>query len=105
MEFEDVGMLDPFEIPKSFELAHEVLKQYNFYTEVYPDNVVSEILEATTEKRNMQPPKCIFVPSKKIVRTMIRAMAEYGATDSEECFLLRFGLLEDPNWYIKQEKE
>jgi hypothetical protein len=102
-EFEDVGMLNPFETTQSFVKAHETLKYYNFNTEVYPDTVISELLEATKEHRNIKPPKCIFVPSKKIVRIMIKAMAEFATRDSQECFLLRFGLLDDPNWYLKQD--
>ena len=40
-----------------------------------------------------------------MIRTMIRAMAEFSARDSEEAFLLRFGLFDNPNWYLKQHNE
>ena len=50
-----------------------------------------------TKKGNpLKPPKTVFLPSKKILRQMIRALAQFGKDDHFR-FLLRFALLENPN--------
>ena len=50
-------------------------------------------MAALQKRKKVQPPKMIFVPSKSLLRKMIRAMLKYG---KDEKFLLRFALLEDP---------
>jgi len=34
----------------------------------------------------------IFMPSKSVIKTMVKANLKYGATDTLDQFLLRFGL-------------
>ena len=41
------------------------------------------------------------MPSKKIMRLMIETNVEYSHKDSLEEFLLRFGVVHNPNWYLK----
>jgi hypothetical protein len=36
---------------------------------------------------------------------MIKANIMYGEKDSEMMFLLRFGLLDNPNWHLKNNEE
>ena len=69
---------------------------------MYPDAVVSELLEATRLKRNIKPPKCIFVPEDDMVCTMVKAVAKHGHKTNEEAFFLRFGLLDDPLCYLQE---
>jgi len=45
------------------------------------------------EKENLKPPKCLFVPSDKMMRIFMKAVAKWGKDDSEHAFLLRFGLV------------
>ena len=47
-----------------------------------------------------KPPKTRFVPDRAILRVMIEANLKYSKKDNEQKFLLRFGLLDDPNWYL-----
>lgn len=96
--FLEVNMLDPF-APDVKPVMTQV-KNYSFMTQVYPDSVVGELLEATKHKLNIKPPRCVFVPHDDLVRTMIEAVALYGHTKNYESFFLRFGLLDDPNWYL-----
>ena len=100
--FSSVLLVDPFNQAKSLQLAESQIISYDFAKEVYPSFNIKEILEATKEKRNIKPPKCIFLPSREIVRAMIRAIMKWGNSDTEEAFFLRFGLLDEPNWYFKQ---
>jgi hypothetical protein len=39
-----------------------------------------------------KPPRMIFMPSKSVIKTMVKANLKYGATDTLNQFLLRFGL-------------
>jgi hypothetical protein len=71
-----------------------------FEVDVYPKDVMSELHEAVEKTGSIKPPKCIFIPTRKMVRTMIRAIYKWGSKDTTEAFLLRFGLLDDPNWYM-----
>ena len=57
------------------------------------------IFEAIEAKTNIQPPKTVFIPSKELLRKMIRALIKYERDDPEKLFL-RFGLIE--NFKIKK---
>jgi hypothetical protein len=65
---------------------------------------MSKLYEAVRKTNSIKPPKCIFIPTREMVRTMIRAIYKWGSTDTTEAFLLRFGLLDDPNWYMNETK-
>ena len=78
---------------------------YDFYTSVYPDSIIGEILEAVKEKRSIKPPKCIFRPETELFRIMIRVNIINSKNDTISAFLSRFGILDSPNWYLKKEDE
>ena len=88
-------MLDPFDDEAS-QKAQSEIESVNFSTYVYTE----EKSLANTQQDITKLPKCTFLPSQELVRKMIRAIFKWGATDTEEAFFLRFGLLEDPNWYL-----
>ena len=46
----------------------------------------------------------MFVPSKALMRNMIRAVIRFGRKDDPKKFLLRFGLVERPTELLKNEK-
>ena len=52
------------------------------------------------KKKPLQPPGVIFMPSKRILRIMIEANIEHSQTESLEKYLLRFGLVTNPLWYL-----
>ena len=43
-----------------------------------------------------KPPKTVFVPSRSVIRKMMRAVLKFGEQDDHDKFLLRFGLVMDP---------
>jgi len=65
---------------------------------------MERVLAAALKDGKITPPKCIFKPSKELIRTMIRINIKYSKTDSLPKFLLRMGLLENPNWYLKNDQ-
>jgi hypothetical protein len=63
---------------------------------------VEKFTEAFKQKGVILPPKCMFIPSRKIMRMVIKANLMYSKGDNMAQFLLRFGLIDDPNWYLKR---
>jgi hypothetical protein len=90
--FYELGMSDPTKTKSSLKDALSEVGTFDFYTEVYPSSVMKSIIEAVKNKEKVQPPKCIFKPDDSLLNQMISAVLKYGAKDSEETFLLRFGL-------------
>ena len=81
--------------------THYSLKKY--YEHHRPENIELPRHEIK-EKPDLvcfDHPKLIFVPSQDIIRTMIRALVEWGNKEPENIFLLRFGLLENPIAYFR----
>jgi hypothetical protein len=90
--FYELGMTDPFKTKKTIADAISEIKTFDFYTEVYPQSVMKSILEALKNNEKVQAPKCIFVPDKSMIMQMQKALYKFGPKDSEDIFLLRFGL-------------
>ena len=86
-------MTDPFKTKKSLKEAISTVKCYDFFTDVYPQSVVTALLEAIKTKSSIKPPKTIFVPSQIVLRKSMRAMLKYGKEDHKQ-ILYRFGLSE-----------
>jgi len=76
--FEEIGLTDPFKPRKSMGDTISLVKTFDFYTEVYPNCVMTQALEALKEKKSIKPPKTVFLPSKQLFRKMIRALVKYG---------------------------
>ncbi len=95
--FEKYGMIDPFR-PESIDEAKTIIEELQFDKDVYSESVMGPLRAKVDEdpyKESFDHPKCIFVPSREITRVIIRALVEFGS-ESENTFLLRFGLLEHP---------
>lgn len=45
-------------------------------------------------------PKMIFLPEKNVCQIMIRAVINKKSTENDDMFLLRFGLVENPNSFF-----
>ena len=69
--FEEVFMFDPTKKSKSISTVMTACQQINFYTQVYPQHVMGIYEENAKEKGSIKPPKCIFLPSKEVIRKMI----------------------------------
>jgi hypothetical protein len=71
-------MTDPFDTKKSFSDALSEVRTFDFFTEVYPKSIFEKIAKSLEQGKKTQPPKTIFLPSRKLVRTVIRAMIKFG---------------------------
>jgi hypothetical protein len=90
--FNCIGMVDPFEIESMTEAILHV-KKLDFFSQVYPESVV--------RLAGDKPPKCIWLPYREMVEKIIKAVALYGRKENSEAFLLRFGLLDNQQWYLE----
>jgi hypothetical protein len=70
---EQVSLINPLEPKKSLKAAFVEIAILDFYTQVYPDSIVKECLEAVLSGVSIKPPKCVFLPSKDMMQTMIKA--------------------------------
>jgi hypothetical protein len=57
---------------------------------------MAPLKEAIIQKKDLQPPKCVFIPGRQLCRKMIRALIKWGNSETSSEFLMRFGLVEDP---------
>lgn len=62
--FEEMGMTDPFNQPKSILDGISEVRTFDFYTTVYPKSLTMEMIEAIRGKKHIDPPKCVFLPSQ-----------------------------------------
>lgn len=92
--FEEIGMLNPFHTKKSAIEATMLVKTFDWQTEIYPDQVIRQLLEAVRTQDKVKPPKTIFIPTKSLCQTMIRALVEFGEKEPLKKLLVRFGLEE-----------
>jgi hypothetical protein len=100
-DMEDIIMINPLDEKKSTQKCKDNAIEYDFFSQVYPDHIIARVVAAALSEGKITPPKCIFKPSKELIRTMIRINIKYSKTDTLPRFLLRMGLLKDPNWYLK----
>jgi hypothetical protein len=56
-------MADPFRPRESIKETIEHVENFDFKKEVYPNAVMKVIMEAIKKKKNLKPPKTIFIPS------------------------------------------
>ena len=71
---------------------------------VYPREVMQKAIDATKDDYRINPPASIFVPSKRLLRRMIRALAEFGGKEDDSKFLLRFGLIDNTRGLLQEKK-
>jgi hypothetical protein len=64
---------------------------------LYPANVIRK-----AEKTGI-PPRCIFVPSRELIRRMMRSLLEHeNGFEEEERWLIKFGLIDKLNNHMQQ---
>ena len=61
----------------------ETVKGFEFYYDIYPNIVVDSITKSLTTGSKFQAPRCIFVPTLRILRTIIRALLKFGGSEDE----------------------
>ena len=76
--FEELGMTNPFDTKKSFQDALSEVRTFDFYTEVYPNLGMNHVMSIMSSDVTIEPPKCIFLPSRRLTRLMIRAMIRFS---------------------------
>ena len=96
--FASIGMIDPYEKPAKDALAKakKTVDEYLWNNDVYPKDTMK------AAHKLLQPPKCIFIPSKKMMRSMVKAVVRKKPDESEFDFLLKFGLVENIGRYMKK---
>ena len=75
---EEVALMNPMDPKNSLKEAFEEFRILDFYTQVYPEAIVKEFLEAVLKGESIKPPKCIFLPNRDMMRIMIRANFEFA---------------------------
>lgn len=89
----DVAMVDPFK-KSSLKKAINTVKNIDFFTEVYSEDIMEEVLDEMRKSDTIRPPKTVFVPDKALLRRIMRAMIMFGKEDHSKV-LFRFGLKEN----------
>ena len=86
--FASIGCYDPTD-HKLGKQARKKLENLVLEDDVYEDRNGAK-----------RPPKCIFLPDKKLLRTMISEVLTFNDKESREEFLMKFGLM--PRKYEKR---
>jgi hypothetical protein len=73
VKLEDILVVNPFDKKNSWKECQHNLQMYDFFTQVYPDSIMKQLLDAVRCDGSIKPPKCIFIPDRKIMQTMIKA--------------------------------
>ena len=94
-DFASIGMLDPTEkVKQALEKVDKGIKKFVWNNDVYPKEIMKACIK---ENRH---PKCIFVPSRRMLRKMVKALLRKKPEESQVDFLLKFGLLDNPIKYL-----
>ena len=75
--FRSLGMFDPTDSEATLEDALSYIQQIDYRKEVYL-NLKMEACAAAFGPNSVKPPKSIFMPTRKFIRKMMRAMIKYG---------------------------
>jgi len=103
--FEEMGLTDPIESQVSLVEARKVVSNLEFETSAYPLKVICPIYKDVIDHPYDDVytyPKCIFMPSRALLRKIFPVMVKFASQESDQEFLLRFGLLENPISYYRQ---
>jgi len=90
--FAELGLSHPSRPKRSMKKSLEIVNTYDFYTEVYDQGIMKEIMDGVAQRKNIKPPKCIFVPGRRLMRIMMNGVCRYGH-EPEYKFFLRFGMV------------
>ena len=60
---EDLVMFNPFE-KRTISKCKENIKNIDFSVQLYPDNVMRELVSAVVEQRSIRPPRMMFIPTR-----------------------------------------
>ena len=101
--FDEIGMADPFQPNKGILKAKDMVKRLDYSKEIYSKSLMKAIVEALIAKENIKSPQTIFIPSKEVLRKMIRAVIKFGECKDRARFFLRFGLVENPGGILRGE--
>jgi hypothetical protein len=81
----------------SYQASKEHLRLHDFEQSLYPRDLMRKA------EREGCLPQVLFLPCQKLTRLMIKhAVEQESSYQSEEHFLLRFGLVDNLNYYMYQ---
>ena len=79
--FEDIGMANPFD-KKSIQTTIDHCSVFDLSKEVYPHSgLMDYVAAAFSNDTTIKQPKVIFLPGKRLLRKMIRAMITLDTTN------------------------
>ena len=89
---ERFGMIDP---DKGYEggktCCLQQIDNYSWDKDIYPQ--IHDISDDGI-------PRCIFVPDQRVFRQLIKAVVTKRSKETDEVFLLRLGLIDNPHAYM-----
>ena len=89
-KFTEIAMIDPFK-KSSLKIAISTVKAFDFFLDVYPEEIMEEVYAEVKNNNSIRPPKTVFVPEKQLLRKCMRAMVKYSKEEHSKV-LFRFGL-------------
>jgi len=94
-------MTEPIEekFIQNLAAAKQKMSMAEWLHDIYPVGIIFDALKVK------QPPKCIFVPDRRIIRIMIAAVVAKDENITDERFILKFGLIEKENWLFDERLE
>ena len=84
--FEEIGLTDPIETQDSLEKAKKIVSQLSYAKTVYPSKVIDPLYKDAEDHPHSDIyayPKCIFIPSKALMRQILTVMVKFAALESE----------------------
>ena len=101
--FAEMGMTDPFAGKDNFYDVFQSIDELSMDNSFYAKNIMEPLEEF--QKTGKKPadkglsdnmgPKCVFLPSRKLCITIVRALLHFAKTDLKSDILLKFGLFEE----------
>jgi hypothetical protein len=100
-------MINPLKVKESCGKIEEKINGMEFYDNgsAYPKELMDQIEENVYSGDDLSPPKCMFLPNKSLIRTMVKANCRFSKRDSLEQFLLRFGMRQNEQLIYKSKSK
>ena len=77
----------PFETEKSLKKGQKIIEEFDIKKMLYPPKIMDPVFDNMMSEEGygrVQPPKCVFVPSVRLIRRVAKAILQYGATDTNQ---------------------
>ena len=79
--------------------AKQTMTRADYNIDIYPVGIIYDACKAKIA------PKCVFIPDRRIIRLMIDAVMTKSVTESDENFMVRFGIIYKENRFLDDIEE